>query len=172
MNFFLKWLFSVIFSSKSSKNLKKAAPVKAVEPEVQFVGITLSDLLTSSGKYPDRESSQHLTEEMKKDGKELIGRVNGLLRDLGINKVRVSSGYRTPEVNAGIPNAARKSLHMSCKAVDLLDPKGEIDKAVQGHPELLVKHGLWLEHPDHTTGWCHLDMSTTRWDRPIRIFNP
>jgi hypothetical protein len=97
--------------------------------------------------------------------------VNGLLFDLGWRvPVVVSSGWRPRGLNAKIKGAAKNSYHIYGKAVDIAD-NGELDRAIQANPALLEKWGLWLEHPDNTPGWTHLDVGT-RTDRDIRIFKP
>jgi len=138
--------------------------------------LTLEALLTSSNRYPDRANSPDCTDEVKKNGTSLIEKVNALLNDLGIQKVDVTSGFRTASSNAQVANAAKKSLHMQGRAIDLLDNKEQsLAKLVQSRPDLLKKYDLWLENPDFTKGkntnWVHLDMGT-RNDRPSRQFNP
>lgn len=46
---------------------------------------------------------------------------------------------------------------MSGLALDIEDPDNELDKLIASKPELLDKYGLWLEHPDSTPKWTHLD---------------
>lgn len=143
--------------------------------------ITLQDYLTASGSYPARAKSPELTPELLKNAEDLLSRVNALLKDLGIDKSKVSSGFRPSAVNAGIANAAKKSYHMRCLAIDILDDKDQsLAKRIQKDAEdnklnsLLHKHGLWLEHPQFTKGkfstWCHLDCGTRK-DREVRVFN-
>lgn len=84
----------------------------------------------------------------------------------------VSSGWRPPVVNGSTPGASRTSLHMTGRAIDLFDPEGRIDAWTFGTQglALLEELGLWLEHPDATPRWCHLQ------DRPPgsgrRVFRP
>lgn len=144
--------------------------------------ITLKDLLTASGKYPQREKHKEVTAEVITNGKNLIDKVNRLLKDLGISQVVVSSGFRPSEVNGATPNAAKKSLHMTGQAIDIEDTKDQyIAKLVQSKEEaskkgFLVNYGLWLEHPDNTKGansnWAHFDCSTSRANRKVRVFKP
>lgn len=138
--------------------------------------LTLKRYLTADNKYPDRETHVELNDEIKKNAEDLLKRVNALLIDLGIDKVSVSSGFRTSAVNANTPGSAKKSAHMTGRAVDLVDDKNQtICKKILAKPELLKKHGLWMEDPAHTIGrntnWCHLDV-VDRKDRPIRVFKP
>jgi hypothetical protein len=67
----------------------------------------------------------------------------------------VSSGWRPPAVNANTPNAARRSKHMTCHAVDINDDNRELDDWCMSNLDSLEKVGVWLEHPAATKGWCH-----------------
>lgn len=139
--------------------------------------ITLHTLLTSSDKYPDRALDPEATDEVVENGIDLVKQVNALLEDLESTASDISSGFRPASINANTPNSAKKSLHMVCKAVDLVDDKDQtLAKLIATNSDLLTKHSLWLEHPDSTKGkstnWVHLDNSSTRKDRPIRIFKP
>lgn len=133
--------------------------------------LTLKDLLTSSGKYPEREKHKEVTLEVIKNAEVLLSKVNALLKDLNIDKVAVSSGFRPSEVNAGIANAAKKSLHMQGSAVDLSDPDGKLDALIESRDDLKKKYGLWQENPGHTKGWTHIDCKD-RGKRPKNTFIP
>jgi hypothetical protein len=128
--------------------------------------ISLKDYLTASGKYPERESQA--TTEVIENAKELLKRVNNLLADLGVKNVSISSGFRPAQANAAI-GGAKKSHHMTGKAIDIAGD--ELDKVIMAKPEMLKKYNLWLEHPDATKGWTHLDMGE-RSSRPVNIFKP
>lgn len=138
--------------------------------------ITLSDHATSSGSYPDRIRHPEYTEEVVSNARALLDKVNGLLTEIGVTSVKVSSGFRPSSVNAGISNAAKRSYHMLGRAVDLLDDGNQnLARKISTRPDLLKKYGLWLEDPASTIGkntnWCHLD-DGNRQDRPSRIFKP
>ncbi len=138
--------------------------------------ISLEQLLTSNGRYPDRKSSPECTDEVKANAQKLLDKVNALLKDLSIIKVDISSGFRTSAANSNISNAAKKSLHMQGRALDLVDTKDQsLAKLILSKPELLKKYDLWLEDPSATIGkntnWVHLDIGI-RSDRPIRTFKP
>jgi hypothetical protein len=138
--------------------------------------LTDNDILTASGRYPDRATSPHLTNAVKANVSELRRRVNALLDDLGwIDKVDCTSGFRPPAANAKA-GGATQSAHMLGQALDLLDNAEQVlAYEIMRNPELLEKHGLWLEHPDYTKGartnWTHLDMKERR-ARKVRVFNP
>lgn len=138
--------------------------------------LTLNDVVTASGRYPDRAKSSELTDEVKSNINDLITRVNALLSDLGIKQVSVSSGFRPSAVNAATKGAAKKSGHMVGKCVDLVDDKEQsLGKLITSKPELLRKYGLFLEDLAATKGqnsnWAHLD-TIERKDRPSRTFKP
>lgn len=135
------------------------------------MSITVDDILTSSGKYKDRAQSPELTTELRANADDLCKRVNNLLNAIWKAPVTVSSGFRTAAANSALPNAAKKSYHMLCKAVDLSDPQGKLKELILTKPEVLVDYGLWLEDPASTPGWCHLD-SGVRSPRSPRVFKP
>lgn len=133
---------------------------------------SLNDYVTSNGKYPERATSIDLTEEVKSNALELLSTVDQFLTELNFEGVlKISSGFRPAAVNAATAGSAKRSLHMSGRALDIEDPDGLLDQAIKARPELLDKYGLWLENPEFTPGWAHLDMGN-RSARPIRIFLP
>ena len=67
-----------------------------------------------------------------------------------------NSGWRPPAINRQTPGAASGSLHMTGEAIDLHDPTGQLARWCQQATGVLVDVELWLEHPDFTPGWCHL----------------
>lgn len=81
----------------------------------------------------------------------------------------ITSGFRSPEKNKSIPNAAAHSEHMQGNAVDIYDPDGLLDDWCMEQSETdgeLGRIGLWLEHPSSTKGWCHLQTVQFRsWNR-------
>lgn len=114
-------------------------------------------------------------------GREVEYPLKGLMEEnlaallVALNKFRaayghpmvVSSGYRPGKYNeaaGGVPN----STHLVCMACDFRDADGSLDKFCQENIPLLEQCGLYLEHPDHTPGWCHLDIRP----RNNRIFLP
>lgn len=109
-----------------------------------------------------------ITPEHIENAKDLLVRVDALLTelveagtvDLEVNQATGSlvsgwknGGWRPQECPEGAPN----SSHKNGQGVDVYDPDGDIDSAI--NDELLAKHGLYREHPAQTRRWCHL---TTR----------
>lgn len=127
----------------------------------------------------DTQYPKEYNKEIENNILDLADRVNNLLKDLKINIVSVTSGWRPTEINANVPGASKKSCHQMGKAVDLKDDNNQtickaIQKKEEESPGYLKKFGLWMEHPDDTKGkftnWVHLDTSLTRKDRLVRIF--
>lgn len=97
---------------------------------------------------------------------DLLARVNHLFATFKIN-AQLTSGYRPGHFNKAAGGAAR-SGHLTCHAIDIVDHDGEIGELLKNNVKLLEEYGLWLENPDHTSGWVHLDTK----ERKNRIFNP
>lgn len=141
------------------------------------MNLLLEDWITSSGSHPDRKSSPELTPEVRANAQLLLNKVNRFLFEIGYtNPVRLSSGFRTLEVNESTPGAAHHSGHESGEALDILDDDNQtLAKLVAANPDELRKWGLMMEDMDSTRGqhtnWCHIDMKP-RADRPSRIFKP
>lgn len=124
----------------------------------------------------DQQFPQELTEEITNNLIILLEKVNALLWELKIDKVTVSSGWRPAAINAGVANSAKRSHHMTGKAVDIMDDKAQsLASKILTQPDLLKKYDLWLEDPASTKGkntnWVHLDIGTRK-DRSLRMFKP
>jgi hypothetical protein len=181
LNKILDLLLSVIPSSKTTLKQTKNGPKNDVNKDIDSesqteekngVAITLEAYFNDPQSGEDRRQKyrEEYTTEIRDNATKLLEKVNALLLDLGIMSCLVSSGWRPSAVNKAA-GGAKRSLHMRGMAIDLRDGDGGLDRKIEEKPELLQKHGLWLESPDHTPGWCHLDMGT-RWERPVRIFKP
>lgn len=165
--------FTPFYQRESFNKFKQCScGVRRMNKEI----ISLTDLLSSSGKYLDRMNDPSCTQEIKDNGVMLINKVNQLLEELGIEKVTISSGFRTAEANGTTSNAAKNSYHMQGRACDILDDHNQtLAKKVLGRPDLLKKYSLWMEDLQFTVGkntnWLHLD-NGDRTDRPLRMFKP
>lgn len=133
--------------------------------------LTQIDVITSSGKYPERANSSELTLEVRDNIDKLLLKVNAFLHDLQIPIPKVSSGFRPSSVNSKTPGAAPHSQHMIGCAVDLEDVGDKLEDIVTSRDPLLKKYGLWQESPIYTAGWVHLDM-LDRGLRPRNRFIP
>lgn len=60
-------------------------------------------------------------------------------------------GFRPQDTTVG----AKLSKHKEGLAVDLYDPYGSIDAWCMANLDVLAECGIWIEHPEKTTGWSH-----------------
>ncbi len=125
----------------------------------------------------DQQYNVDWTIEIRNNAKTLLVHVNKLIEYLPFpveinpnTRSPVSSGWRPPQVNKHIANAAPRSNHMKALAVDLYDPEGEIDDWCMDNLSKLEECGIWLEHPSATKGWSHWQCVPPRSGK--RVFYP
>ena len=115
---------------------------------------------------------------IEQNATDTISRVNRLIEAynasrklLGLPPIKavVTSGWRPPTVNAQA-GGAKKSNHMLALACDISDPDGALDAWCMANLPVLEKLGLWLEHPDSTKSWTHVQTVPTASGR--RVFRP
>ena len=133
--------------------------------------ITLTDYYAGRDKqYPNE-----LTDYIRENASQIVARANLLVtayrEDTGDSDPHyVTSGWRPPQVNAGISNAAPRSKHMLGLAIDLADPEGELDDWCMDNLDVLEQLGLYLEHPSATKSWCHVQCVPPKSGK--RVFYP
>jgi hypothetical protein len=81
-----------------------------------------------------------------------------------------SSCLRSLKDQQRINPSAMGSSHLYGAAVDVADPKGELAKWLLENSYKLETYGLWMENPEKTKGWVHLQIYATK--SMTRIFNP
>lgn len=125
----------------------------------------------------DKTHSSELTEEIRKNAVETIKRANALIaiyeKTTGDSRQRgVTSGWRPAAINAKTANAAKKSNHMLALAVDIADSSRTMKTWLMSAAgqAALVECGLWMEHPDATPTWVHVQTVPPRSGR--RVFVP
>jgi hypothetical protein len=96
------------------------------------------------------------------------------LQDACEMEFTVTSGLRSEEqqlelISQGKSNALT-SKHLAGAAADLHDPDGLISDYCLSNPEVLERIGLWMEHPDHTKGWVHVQIMAPKSGK--RVFIP
>lgn len=129
-------------------------------------------------KGRDKQYPNDLTPEIIANAQETLKRANTLLerffvsvpgatRDRGCN-----SGWRPPAVNAATAKAAKKSLHMLGKAIDIGDDDELLDRWLMTPigRTALEEIGLWMEHPSATPRWSHLQTVPPKSGK--RVFYP
>ncbi len=104
-----------------------------------------------------REKDNPLSALLENNLDTLLARVN-TLRLLWGKPMKVTSGYRPAAVNSSVGGAA-KSKHLTCEAIDIHDPTQELSRYLLANQGILADIGLYLEHPDDTPTWCHLQIS-------------
>lgn len=112
-------------------------------------------MITADEILMGRDKQAPLTSELKENLETLLTALNKFRAIYGKPMI-VTSGYRPPEINAGVPNAAKHSNHMICLACDFKDADGSLDQWCIDNQQVLVDCGLWQESPASTGGWCHL----------------
>jgi hypothetical protein len=120
--------------------------------------ITVDDVLTSDGKFPERASLAD--SNVKHRIEVLLPLVIEFLSHYG-TRPEISSGYRDPASNAKAGGSA-KSAHCEGRAIDFKDPKGHLAAFARANKALLAALKLYCEDPAYTPGWLHIT------DRPPR----
>ena len=85
---------------------------------------------------------------------------------------QLASGWRPPSINGATKGASATSRHMTGEAADMYDPEGAIDAWLMSErgQQALALIGLWMEHPDSTPGWAHVQTVPPRSGN--RVFRP
>jgi hypothetical protein len=131
--------------------------------------LTHNDILTTSGKYPDRPKKWPPEQGTVANAHDLAARLNRL-GDYWERQLTLTSGYRPDAINAKVPGAAKKSHHRICAAADIADPDGKLAAFCLADLPMLEHLGLWLEDPAHTKGWVHLQLFPPKSGN--RVFKP
>lgn len=126
-------------------------------------------MITREEVLMNRDKQYPLNPEMEANLKKLLIALN-LFRKLYGKPMKVTSGYRPAAINANVPGAAKKSNHMLCLATDFADPNKELAKYCMDNQYILEQCGLYLEHPNATPGWCHLQCVPPKSGN--RVFKP
>ena len=127
--------------------------------------VTLADYFMGR----DKKYASELTQQMRDDAQRTVDLANAVLQEFGESR-SVNSGWRPAAINAGVPGAAKKSKHMLCQAIDLNDDDGDLDQWCLANIDILERIGVWLEHPNSTPRWCHLQILPPASGR--RVFHP
>lgn len=130
----------------------------------------------------DSKYAADLTDEIRVQAAVTVERANRFL-DMYSSQTgdfrhrNVNSGWRPKTVNEAIYKALKKpvrtgSNHLFGRAVDIGDEDGSLDEFAESRTGLVALElcGLWLEHPDHTPRWCHVQTVPPRSGN--RVFIP
>jgi hypothetical protein len=131
--------------------------------------LTVAEYFGPWADHPD------LTPDRRANAEKLVLAINALFTDLMRGLIYPRTNPKTNSVISGemyggfrpgdCPIGRKGSSHKEGQGADLFD----LYAAISGHlfvrQELLRKHGLWMEHPNDTPGWCHLQT------RPVKSGN-
>lgn len=125
-----------------------------------------SSMISAKEVLMGRAEFEDLSEELQNNLHDLLVKLNKF-RAAYANPMYVSSGYRPPAINKKIGGGS-KSAHMSLQACDFKDADGKIFEFIKANPSILEECELYLEDPQWTPTWIHLQ------NRPAskRIFIP
>lgn len=108
----------------------------------------------------DKTHSGELTYGIRAAADELVAKVNTLLQYAAADGVPingVASGWRPAGINDITSNAAKHSKHLTGHGVDLRDiPSRAFARWCLRNQDLLIEIGLWMEDPQWTNTWVHL----------------
>jgi hypothetical protein len=118
--------------------------------------ISLTDYLMGR----DVGRADELTEAVEANARELLGRINLLLSWAladGVRAQGVASGWRPRGINDATANAAKNSTHLSGEGIDLRDTAHrDLVRWCLLNLDALEEIGLWMEDPQWTPSWVHL----------------
>lgn len=99
-------------------------------------------------------------EELEDNLLELLIKINKV-RDAWGKPLTVTSGLRSKVdhiriyTEKGIKNIPMGSKHLSAQAIDIFDPKGDLQKLIVQNITLIAEIGLWMEDFKFTPTWVH-----------------
>lgn len=125
-------------------------------------------LITRDEVLMGRDKEYPLTPELSINLDKLLEALNKFRQIYG-KPMRVTSGYRPGKYNKAAGGASNSS-HLTCEACDFADVDWSLKQFVMLNPQVLEDCGLYMEHPDHTRTWCHLQIRKT--SSGVRIFKP
>ena len=125
---------------------------------------TLKEVL-NAGSHKWKESEIDLV--TKRNLEDLILKVNALGYE---PSMIATSCLRSLADQRRINPRAMGSAHCYGCAVDIADPKGELKKWCVANKAKLIECGLWMESPEATPTWCHLQCYAPK--SMNRIFKP
>lgn len=161
----INFIISLFVSDKkvTSGNFQKQLLESADQASQSEV---IPEYVTQKEFLMGRDVEYPLNGEFEENMEELLIKIN-LLRHQYKKPFIVSSGYRPGKYNKSA-GGSKASAHLSCQAIDLKDPKKHIKKWLLDNIPLLESLGLYMEHPDYTPTWVHLQTRPTK----NRIFIP
>lgn len=125
-----------------------------MESETQM--IKKSELLMGR----DISFSSEYTQEISDNLDKLLVQLN-IVRDLYGKPMYVSSGWRPSSVNTSV-GGSKKSNHMIGLACDFKDTDRQLTEWCLKNIQKLTELGLYMESPDSTPTWVHLQLKAPK----------
>lgn len=120
--------------------------------------------ITQDDYFAAYANHAEITPAIADNADKLLAAVNALLEECIANgwvpRVNPTTGTLiSGQQNGGwrpsdCPIGAATSSHKTGRGVDVADGNGSLDALLTDG--MLEAHGLYREHPDATSGWCHL----------------
>jgi hypothetical protein len=115
-----------------------------------------------------REIEYPLTVELALNAASLLASIN-YIRGVYGKPLKLSSGYRPGHFNKAAKGSDNSS-HLTCEAIDIADANGTFVEWCLDNVVELAKAGLYMEAPENTHGWVHLQIRKPKSGN--RIFTP
>lgn len=101
------------------------------------------------------------TPRIQENVRKLLRRINALGYEPPMyfsSCLRSKEAHKRIYAEKGIPEDKIPwgSAHLRGEAVDIADPDGKLGDWLMINDRKVVEANLWVEHPDYTRGWCHL----------------
>lgn len=125
--------------------------------------------LTNYWKGRDLTHPKEITQEVLRNATDLLARVNALMSLFGYSR-GVNSGWRPLSVQMEVNPRAPNSKHITGQAIDLEDKDGKLKEWCTFNQDSLERFGLYMEHPEDTPTWVHLQNVPPKSGK--RIFKP
>lgn len=115
---------------------------------------TIIKMLTLDDYWMGRFKQYPASAEIIFNATVLLDRINVLINRYG-GIVKMTSGYRPPEINAKA-GGAKNSAHCTGEAIDLADPHGEFGEWLLENLIVLHTLDLYMEAPKSAVNHVHL----------------
>lgn len=103
----------------------------------------------------DIKYKEDYTDDILYNASGLLDKVNYLLDRFGEDR-RCNSGWRPKTVQMRINPKAPNSKHITADAIDIEDKDGKFKSWCMSNQDFLKATNLYMEHPDSTPTWVHL----------------
>jgi hypothetical protein len=118
-------------------------------------------MITLEDYYMGRDKEYPPTDSARINATKTVEKANALLDRFGQRR-SVRSGYRPESINAATPGAAPHSKHITCEAIDLSDLDRALTTWCLSNLSVLEKLGLYMEAPECTPSWLHVQIVAPR----------